>query len=508
MMDERAVWLLDQRINRRGVQVDVKFVARAALIVGELTRTLNAEIAELTQDFVKATSQIKKLQIWMACEGVRLDSLRKDVITDMLTRPDLDARVREAFELRQAGAKSSTAKLNALLNRTCADGRIRDNLMYHAASTGRWGGKGFQPQNLPRPIKEMSPYIGRALDIIRDGCTTEEFVDYVRACEIEYLTKWVSKPHSEGEVPVPFRPLDMISCCLRPCIIAAPGNELILADYSSIEARGTAWLALAQELLRVFQSGGDPYLYMACLIDDVPQGTYNKEDHPGPSQRGKVAVLGLGYQMGALKFLATCEKERVFITEEEAQRIVDVYREGNPEIPELWKELENAAFEAVSSRSGLVTTAGQGRIRFARKGTWLYMQLPSGRVLSYASPAIVQRDMPWEDKRTGQKAKKWCVSYMGVDSMTHQWMRQYGYGGKWCENAVQALCRDLLAGAMLRLEAKGYPVVLSVHDEAISEVPLGHGSTKEYEDIMCEQPAWAHGFPIKAEGNRGVQYTK
>jgi DNA polymerase bacteriophage-type len=508
MMDERAVWLLDQAINRRGVQIDVQFVARAAVIVGELTRALNAEIADLTNQFVTTTSQVKKLQIWMACEGVRVDSLRKDVITEMLTRPDLDERVREAFELRQAGAKSSTAKLNALINRTCADGRIRDNLMYHAASTGRWGGKGFQPQNLPRPIKEMSPYIAQAINIIRDGCTTEEFVEYVQACEAEYLLKWASKPHKEGELPIAFRPLDMISCCLRPCIIAAPGHELILADYSSIEARGTAWLALAQTLLGVFQTGGDPYLYMACLIDNVPQGTYNKDDHPGPRQRGKVAVLGLGYQMGGTKFQATCHKERIFITEEEAQRIVDVYREGNPEIPELWKELENAAFEAVSSNSGLVTTAGHGRIRFARQGTWLYMEVPSGRVLSYADPRIIQRDMPWIDNRTRQQAKKWCVSYMGVDSMTHQWKRQYGYGGKWCENAVQALCRDLLAGAMLRLEAKGYPVVLSVHDEAISEVPLGHGSVKEYEAIMSEQPAWALDFPIQAEGNRGVRYSK
>jgi DNA polymerase len=509
MLHERDVWLLDQKINMRGLQVDLQFVAKAALIVGELNQRLNAEVKRITGEWATATSQVKKLQIWMACEGFPVESLRKDVVTEMLTKRDLDHSVRELLELRQEGAKSSVSKLNALLNSTCADGRARDNLMYHAASTGRWGGKGFQPQNLPRLVKQIVPYLKNAIDIISDGCTTDEFIAAVKKWELDHNEKAAAKAKAKGVDPDPyfvFRPLDVISCCLRPCIIAAPGKKLILADYSSVEARGVAWVALAQELLKVFRSGGDPYLYMACLIYNKPQGTFTKEGNPKERQLGKTAVLGLGYQMGAAKFLASCEKERIFILESEAEKVVAAYREGNPEIPEFWKEIENAAFEAVNSRSQLVTSVGGRRVKFARQGTWLYMQLPSGRLLSYADPRILQREMPWLDGRTGGKAKKWCVSYMGVDSLTHQWKRQYGYGGKWTENLVQALCRDLLAEGMLRLEAHGYPLVLTVHDEAVGEVEEGFGTVEEFENLMAKPPDWASDFPLTAEAEWGYRY--
>ena len=248
MLYEREVWLLDQVMNERGVQVDMQFVAKAAVITGELKKPLNAEIAKVTGEWVKTTNQVKKLQIWMACEGYPVESLRKDVIADMLTR-DIDQRIKEVLELRQEGAKSSTAKLNALINRTCLDGRIRDNLMYHAASTGRWGGKGFQPQNLPRLVKEIVPYLGRAIDMIRDGCTTDEFITAVKNWEDDCYEKACAKAKEQGREPDPrfvFRPIDVISCCLRPCIVAKDGHELILADYSAVEARGTAWVAAAQ----------------------------------------------------------------------------------------------------------------------------------------------------------------------------------------------------------------------------------------------------------------------
>jgi DNA polymerase len=242
--------------------------------------------------------------------------------------------------------------------------------MYHAASTGRWGGKGFQPQNLPRLVREIIPYIPEALDMVRDGCTTDEFIAATKRWELDCEERNQAGAKKKGIDPEPyfvFRPLDVISCCLRPCIIAGDGNELILADYSSVEARGVAWVATAQELLNVFATGGDPYLYMACLTYSVPQGTFNKDDHKKERQLGKTAVLGLGYQMGWLKFLTSCEKERIFLTEAEARNVVSAYRDNNPEIPDFWKEIETAAFEAVSSNSGLVTGAGGGKARFARQ---------------------------------------------------------------------------------------------------------------------------------------------
>lgn len=285
-------------------------------------------------------------------------------------------------------------------------------------------------------------------------------------------------------------------------------HELIVADYNAIECRGTAWLAGARDLLSVFQRGEDPYLYQACLIYGVPQGTFTKKDIT-PRLRGKVTVLGCGYQMGWEKFQTTCRLQTppILLTKEEARDIVKSYREGNPEIPELWKELERGALQAVK-KPGAPMWCASKRICFIRKGTWLWMRLPSGRLLYYADPRLGMREMPWIDRETNEPAKKLCVSFMGVNSTTHRWTRQWAYGGLWTENAVQALCRDLLVAALLRLEEAGYPIVLSVHDEAIAEVPIGFGSVEEFERLMEMAPDWAEGFPIKAEGWRGTRYKK
>jgi len=432
-----------------------------------------------------------------------MESLRKDQVAAMLAK-DLEPNMREIIEIRQEGSKSSTAKFNALINRTCADSRIRDNLMYHAASTGRFGGKGFQPQNLMRLVVEFAPYLPRTIAMIRDGVDVPGFLAVLRQWEQEYN----AKKRKPDEPYLPFRPLDIIASCLRPCLTGKAGHELILADFSSVEARGVAWLFNAEKLLGVFQRGEDPYLYMACGIYKVPQGTFNQKEHLAQRQLGKKVVLGCAYQMSWPKFQATCMLEipPIILTDTEAQNAVHAYREENPEIPEGWKELERCAFQAVSDASQPIAEACGGKIKFAKRGTWLYMRLPSGRVLSYADPRIVERGMPWEDERTGVQAKKWCVSYMGVDNVTHQWRRQYGYGGLWTENAVQGLCCDLLCEGMLDLDAAGSNLVLSVHDEAVGEVPVGWGEVEFFEKTMAAPRDWAAGFPNIAEGERGFRY--
>jgi DNA polymerase len=354
-----------------------------------------------------------------------------------------------------------------------------------------------------RLVKEFTPYLPRAIDMISRGCDAPDFRLACRAWEKDYNDKRKSSaPY------LPFRPLDVIACCLRPCLTGKPGCDLILADYAAVEARGVAWLANAVRLLGVFERGEDPYLYQACGIYRVPQGSFNKDDHPNERQLGKKTVLGCGYQTGWLKFQGSCllELPPIVLTDDEAKNAVRAYREDNPEIPELWKELERGAFQALSDASQPIVDCAMGKIRFAKRGTWLYMRLPSGRVLSYADPEIVQREMPWEDSRTGEKAKKWCVSFMGVDSMTKQWRRQYGYGGLWTENAVQGFCCDYLCEGMCDLEDAGYNLVLSVHDEAVGEVPLGWGDKDEFAEIMAAPREWSAGFPNIAEPGRGVRY--
>lgn len=286
--------------------------------------------------------------------------------------------------------------------------------------------------------------------------------------------------------------------------IAAPNHELIAADYNAVEARGLAWLAGASKMLGIFQNGECPYLHMASLIYHRPPQSFD----PSSRERklGKKAILGLGYQMGLETFLEACEKEGIFIRPQEACDIVSVYRDANLEIPALWRELEDAAIEAVRNEGKPVQCA-QGRIAFGKLRSWLYMRLPSGRLLAYNSPELRKQEKPWtgSDDKPGQK---WGVSFFGMDGDTHKWCRQDAYGGLWVQNATQGLCRDVLANAMLKVEASGYPVLLSVHDEIVSEVREGTGDVAAFERIMCNPPDWAADLPLKAEGWRDRRYRK
>lgn len=502
---ERQVWLLDQTMNERGVLIDRPTVGRALKIVkGEITK-LNNDMKVLTGGALNPftnqveggilATQVRKLRWWMAFEGVDVADLRKETIVGLLASENLDANVKQALTLRQEAAKSSTAKLNAYEARTCADSYMRDNLMYHGASTGRWSGRGAQLQNLP------ARYL-------------------MTKAQIELALQWLSQyPDITAEELRWFdAPLEVISAALRGMVIAAPGHQLYAGDFNAIEARGTAWLARATGMLGVFSRGEDPYLFMASLIyshvdisgvdwKDEKQVEAIKKKYGRERQLGKIAVLGLGYQMGWEKFQATCAKERIFITDEEAKDVVFAYRHGNPEIPDLWKELNDGAFNAVQN-PGKVITCAFGMIQFLRRGNWLYMRLPSGRLLYYAHPGIKKRALPWIDEETGYQAQGWGVTFWGMSSVTHHWCEQHAYGGKWTENAVQALCRDLLAGAMLRLEARGYTQIMSIHDEAVSMVPLGFGSVPEYNEILCAGEAWAPGFPLASESWCGPRLRK
>lgn len=481
---ERRVWILDQKMNERGVMIDRPMVTRALDIVTKSMGEINAGMQDVTGMWLTKATQVQKLKWWLTFEGMTTADLRKDTIVDLLKSNNLDTHVRHALELRQEAAKTSTSKLKAYLARACADSRMRDNVMYHGAATGRWAGRGAQLQNLPSRFVVTKEQINLAIDWITRGCNGDD------------IRMWMGSP------------LEVISACLKGMIIAPPGKELMASDYKSIEAVGTAWLAGAKNLLSVFKRGEDPYLYQASHIYKLALADMSKETHPFERQLGKVAVLGLGYQMGAEKFEATCFKERIIITSKEAKDAVDAYRQSNPEIPELWQELHDGAIDAVRNPEKIVWCAN-GRIAFLRTGTWLYMRLPSGRRLSYARPKIDNVECPWEDKNTGLLARRWAVTYWGKNSVTHQWCRQIGYGGRWTENAVQGLCACILREAMVRLDDAGYEMILSVHDEPVAEVYEGFGSVAEFEQIMCASEPWAAGMPVSADGGwRGKRYRK
>ena len=450
---ERRLYQLDQRINDRGVKVDLDLIERVSKLANSASENIDAEIKRLTNGQVKAATNAMDLTAWLRSYGLQVKSVDKQTVTRMLGMEKLHPIIKQVLRLRQDGAKSSTAKYEAMVNAANADNRMRGLLMYHGAATGRWSGRLVQPQNFPRPQKKQDE-----LDQIIAKLKADEDVS-------EY---------GAGTV--------LASDLLRSMLIAEDGHRLMFADYSAIEARVLAWIAGQTDLVETFRNGGDVYKEMASAIYNV--NVENVTD--GQRQVGKMAILGCGYGMGGKRFAEQCATMGINVDEDEAKRIVSVYREKNNRIAQYWRDSENEFVEMVKEA---------GRVRSVE------LPLPSGRSLTYHNPRIIQRETPWGAMRDTAQVDT-------LNSVTRQWVSQIIWGGLLTENVVQATARDLMATAMMALELKGYNVILSVHDEIISEVPDDFGSLEEMIDIMTRCPSWADGCPINAEGKEGKRYRK
>ena len=477
---ELQVWRLDQEINARGIQADV---ASSEMIIDALedwAETLTGQVSELTAGAVKTPRQLQAFRDFLADEeGLFLEDLTRATVDGALADAAVAGKARALLLLRRQLSKSSVAKYEAITRMAGRDGRIRGTLLYHGASTARWSGRGLQPQNLPR---------GSFADV---ECCLEAWrhgPDFVAAL-------WDD-------------PMDAAATCIRSMLVSAAGKDLLVADFSSIEARVTGWLAGEASIVEAFRAGKDLYKVAA-------QPIYNKhyEDiTKAERQIGKVVVLACGYQGFVGAFQSMAKVYGVQVEDDQAREIVLAWRDANPKVVELWRGLEEAAFNAVRN-PGSVWSYGVEYIKVAFKveGRFLLMRLPSGRKLYYYKPEIVEKALPQsdEDKQAGRPPRrKKVVSYLGTDSTTGKFIRQHTYGGKLTENAVQAIARDLMVNAMFHLEAAGYPVVLTVHDEVVCEVPDNAGSVAEMEALMCRLPAWAAGLPMAAEGWRGKRYRK
>lgn len=473
--NELKVWQLDQTMNFRGVPLDTLLVEKALEISAECAEKGNERISEITEGAVTTVAQRAKFLAWLNAqpgEG-KLEDLQKATVEEAIANPrDWSALAMEALLLRQSGSKTSTKKYEAMKNSVCADGRARGLLYYHGADTGRWAGRIIQPQNFPRGNVDAG--IDEMCDDVLDG----------DAGMLDTLY---------GDA------MSVLSSALRGAICAAPGHELICADYSAIEARGVFWLSGDNRALDVFRSGKDIYKDMATQIYSVGYDEVTKAQR----QTGKQAVLGLGYQMGANKFQTTAEGYGMIFDEEFCQKVVQTYRNVHHPVKSFWYAINDAAFEACRRGKG-GDPVQLGRLQlFQSIQDFLHIRLPSGRLLSYYQPRIQK---VWSDMFKEEQTK---LTFMGVNSINRQFCRQQTYGGKLTENVVQALSRDLMAEAMLRSEATGlYRPILTVHDEVVVEVPQGEGSVEEFEALISEMPKWATGFPLEAEGWRGVRYRK
>jgi DNA polymerase bacteriophage-type len=509
---EKQIYALDQLINDRGFAVDVALVERAQEVVDRSVDRLDAAMKEVTAGGVAGCSNVQQLRQWLAAQGVHIDSLDKEHIEILLLR-DLPPAARRAVELREEASKVSTAKLKKMLAcRLPATGRVNGSLQYHAASTGRWGGRGVQPQNFKRPDMD-DPEIDTALNTIRFGPD---------AVAMAYE-----------------KPMSTVSNCMRGMLCAGTGRRYLSADYSNIEGRTNAWLAGEQWKLDAFSAydqklGPDLYLVAASKIFGIP--VERAKPH---RQIGKVSELALGFQGGPGAFAAMARTYQLKIgdhfetvwnavSDDVRDKVTEAWNErgrgsgmpkrdwmageaikvpwraGHPKIVAFWWDLENCVVEALESPGRVVTLRN---LSFLYRGNTFFIRLPSGRSLVYPFARLVMKETPFKDK-DGNPVMKPGMRYKGVDSFTKRWGDIDTYGGKLCENIVQAVARDVMAEAMVRVEAAGYPIVLTVHDEILAEPRAEFGSLDEFSQIMAVNPPWAFGLPITVDRWEGQRYRK
>ena len=539
---ENTVLAVDQRINDRGFYVDTALANAAIDAVKQHKIELQAEAnakwgAGLTgADFLPTLRDL--------APGHEIPNAQKSTLNDLLADDDLPDDARTIIEMRLGASSTASTKYNPLLLGLSADGRRRGCLQYGGAKrTLRWAGKGFQPQNLAR-----GHFSGDELD---------QGIDMLLKGRAHWLYD-VSK---------------LTASTVRGCIIPTAGNKLVVADYSNVEGRGLAWLAGEESALATFLAGLDIYCVTAGKMfgldpDHIKQlrkdlRQIGKACELGLGYGGGVAAFltfakNLGLDLYAMaetmkgtfpehiwaaamrgyEYARIQEKNKKGFAGQKAERpsydlpknvwltcdsIKRMWRESHPATCQFWGDLEYAAMNAIKDpgtaywAGAAVRENGDRAIKITRTftkekgervpGWWLKVELPSGRVLSYPGIGIsVEKQIDEDDDRTEYRER---IRYMGENQTTRQWGKQYTYGGKLAENVTQALCRDLLAYALVNVDAAGWPIILHVHDEIVTEVPNDpEYSVAKLEEMMCALPSWAAGFPLAAEGAELMRYAK
>jgi DNA polymerase len=482
--NERKIWELDLKINRRGVKADVLTAGRAVVLAESFTKTLNETLVALTGGAVEKASRVAAIKSYLASKGVVTESLDKAAVSALLSNPKISPKVKEVIKIRQQVGKSSTAKYQTILDYASdKDQRMRGMLQYHAAGTGRWGGRGPQPQNFPKGL----------------GFESEEVVNDINSLSIsDYNTKY-------GE-----RSMDSLSAALRGVLMAGEGKVLVSADYSAIEARVLLWLCADSLALHKYRQGVNLYVDMAKFIYN--NEAIGKDTHKKEYAVGKAAVLGCGYGMGKDKFYGTCASWGIDIPIETAEAAVQAYRKKYKKVVEFWYATEKAARAAVRT-PGSVHSCGGGDLGTNsnikapsllwgadKRREFLVCKLPSGRHLRYFRPSLRSIETPYGEK---EEIHYWCAGLGG------RLEENKTYGGSLVENIVQGTARDIMANGMLNAEAAGFPVILTVHDELVTEVVEDKkGAVDHLIKAMCSLPPWAAGCPIAAEGWMGKRYRK
>lgn len=459
---ELELFRLTLKINERGIPIDTELCNSILEARLEYEKRLNNEIKEITNGELESTNSRPQSLAWLEKNGLKLSGYTKGDIKGALERPDLHDSVRRFLEIRSELSRTPIKKFDFIKNALCNDDTIKNNIIFHKATTGRYAGAGFQIQNLPR-------------DSHKDP---EELIRKFKEKEISDLNVY-----------------DEAIKLTRSVITAPEGKKLVVSDFSSIENRKICWVAGDFDTLDKFEKGMDQYKDTAVDIYHVNYDDVTKDQR----QLGKIAVLSCGFGGGWKTFQTVCKDSwGINVTDEEAQHIVDSYRSKYWKVKNLWYGLYDAALEAVTT-PGVVKV--YNRIKLRMMDDFLYMRLPSGRLLAYYKPELKMVTTPWG-------AEKLALTHMGTNTYTRKWERLTVIPGRLTENAVQAIARDALTDAMLKVEKAGYTVIGCVHDEIISLVDEGFGSIEHFNKLMGERPSWALDCPIECEGYEDRRYRK
>ena len=467
---EHELWCLDQRINEKGVKVELTMIENILAYNENYRERLISESKEISK--LENPNSLVQIKGWLKARGIDVTTLNKDDTTGLvkeLSPDDKNADIVKFLKIRQELGKTSVSKYEAMARSVCHDGRIRGMLQFYGANrTGRWAGRIVQLQNLPQ----------NHLDEI------EETRQYILNDELDLIETFYSSV------------MDTLSQLIRTAFIAEEKKTFVVCDYSAIEARVLGWLAGEEWVMETFRTTGKIYEATAAQMYNVPitAVTHGSDLR----KKGKIATLACGYGGGVGALSAMDRKGE--IPEEEKQGIINDWRKANPKIVKFWEDVEASAITAVSY-PGTTLKLAHG-IEFQQIHDTLFVKLPNGRRIAYNGARV-------EDiTKYGRTTK--ALTYMGQDQQTQKWVRLSTYGGKMVENITQATARDCLGTAMLHLQEAGYVPGFHVHDEVIIEVPAStaEADIEKIKDIMALKDEWTDGLILKAEGYITPFYKK
>ena len=470
---ERAFWIETQRINQRGVPVDVEEIRAILRTVAPEKKRLSAEAAEIAGGAFSELSQGEKVRAWIRSRGVPCDSLDAEHVEEYLDRKEtLPSDVRRVIELFSAVNQTSITKYNKMLEMVCADGTVKGGLSYHGASTGRDASRGLNLQNVARPPRTIKKKIHIAHELLGSG-------------------DWEMSNLYFGEDLI-----DAAVACVRGVIKAPKGYRFLDVDYSSIENRVASWIAGHSAKLEMFKAGFDEYkTFGSNTMFRVPYEDVDDDMR----QFCKPIILGGIFGQGWKGMIEYAKKYGVILEPERSKEAVDAFRIEYKPVVRTWYACGDAAVRAVLN-PGLVVPVGE-HIKFKSNNRFLMMQLPSGRKLRWYMPRVEEQPTPWGEMKE-------VVTAMGINTFTRKWQRSKIIGSSFFQSSVQATAADIMRYGSLRLAERGYDMRMRIHDEFLALMPVGVGSVKEMVEIISDTPEWAQGLPIAGEGWEGERFRK